>query len=78
VQIFPGLIRVRPENRRRSLRRMRRRIDAWQSGELDEDAMSQSLTSIEEHLTYFCLARKWLRRKVKDWRELEKQRCFQT
>jgi len=39
MRIFPGLIRVRPVNRRRSLRRMRRRIDAWQSGELDEDAI---------------------------------------
>jgi RNA-directed DNA polymerase len=54
MRIFPRFIRVKPENRRRSLRRLTRRIEDWQQGYLDEATMQQSMTSIIGHLRYFC------------------------
>jgi len=54
VRIFERIIRVRPENLRRSLRRMHRRIREWRCGRLDEDSMVQSVESIVGHLRYFC------------------------
>ena len=54
MRIFPNFIRVKPENRRRSLRRLRQRIEAWERGTLDEERMQQSLVSIVGHLRYFC------------------------
>lgn len=54
MRIFPQFLRVKPENRRRSLKRMTRTIDAWKRGELDEERMQQSLVSIVGHLRYFC------------------------
>ena len=56
MRIFRNWIRVKPENRRRSLKRMAARIDAWKRGELDEHALQQSLTSLVGHLRYFCPA----------------------
>jgi hypothetical protein len=54
MRIFPRFIRVKPENRRRSLKRMARSIEAWENGTLDEERMQQSLVSIVGHLRYFC------------------------
>ncbi|MCP4397109.1 MAG: RNA-directed DNA polymerase, partial [bacterium] len=54
MRIFPRLIRVKPENRRRSLKRMAKRIEQWKRGQLDEERMQQSLASITGHLRYFC------------------------
>ncbi|CAN2050610.1 RNA-directed DNA polymerase [Candidatus Magnetomoraceae bacterium gMMP-1] len=54
MRIFRNFIRVRPENRKRSLKRMEQRIKAWKDGKLDEESMAQSLISIVSHLRYFC------------------------
>jgi len=54
MRIFPALIRVRPENRRRSLKRLKDVFRKWQNGELDEDSMTQSMASIVGHFRYFC------------------------
>lgn len=54
MRIFPQIIRVKPENRRRSLRRLRQRIAAWEQGNLEEERMKQSMVSITGHLRYFC------------------------
>lgn len=54
MRIFPGMIRVKRENRRRSLRKLKQTEEAWQRGEIDEDAMQQRMTSISGHLRYFC------------------------
>ena len=54
MRIFRGIIRVRPENRRRSLRRMRRTVKLWTSGRLAEEPMSRSLASIVAYLRCFC------------------------
>lgn len=54
MRIFPRFIRVMPKNRRRSLKRLAQSIHAWRNGKLEEDRMSQSLTSVVGHLRYFC------------------------
>ena len=54
MRIFPGIIRVRPENRRRSLKRLEATFSLWRNGELDEDRMINSAVSIVGHLRYFC------------------------
>ena len=54
MRVFGRFIRIRPANRRRSLKRMARCIGQWQAGQLEEDKMAQSLTSIAAHLRYFC------------------------
>ena len=54
MRIFPRFIRVRPENRRRSLRRLDQKVRDWEDGKLDEERMAQSLASITGHLRYFC------------------------
>lgn len=56
MRIFKQIIRVKPENRRRSLKRMQRKIQDWEAGRLDEERMQQSLVSIIGHLRYFSLA----------------------
>jgi hypothetical protein len=54
MRIFPGIIRVKPENRRRSLKRLKETLSLWRDGELDEDRMINSAVSIVGHLRYFC------------------------
>jgi hypothetical protein len=54
MRLFPCFIRVKPENHRRSLRRIQQRIAAWQGGTLTEEQMQQSIVSIVGHLRYFC------------------------
>jgi RNA-directed DNA polymerase len=54
MRIFRQAIRVKPENRRRSLRRLRQAIQAWKQNEITEEQMQQSLISIVGHLRYFC------------------------
>jgi hypothetical protein len=54
MRLFRRAIRVKPENRRRSLRRLRQALSAWQLGDITEEHMQQSLTSIVGHLRYFC------------------------
>jgi RNA-directed DNA polymerase len=54
MRIFPGIIRVKPENRRRSLKRLKATLSLWRNCELDEDRMINSAVSIIGHLRYFC------------------------
>jgi retron-type reverse transcriptase len=56
MRVFPNLIRVKPENRRRSLKRLQRRLAQWAAGEIDDARLAQSLTSIQAHLGYFSRA----------------------
>lgn len=54
MRIFRNMIRVKPENRHRSLRRLRKSIADWQQQVISEDRMTQCLVSIVGHLRYFC------------------------
>jgi len=54
MRIFPRFIRVKPENRKRSLKRMNHVIKKYKSGELDEEKMVQSIACIVAHVRYFC------------------------
>ena len=54
MRIFPGIIRIRSENRRRSLKRMRHKFEKWVDGIIDEEELAQSMASICGHLRYFC------------------------
>jgi len=54
MRIFPQFLRVKRENRRRSLQRLQLRMAAWRRGDLDEAQMQQSVSSIVGHLRYFC------------------------
>ncbi|MBN1425086.1 hypothetical protein JXA88_11070 [Candidatus Fermentibacteria bacterium] len=53
VRVFQNLLRVRGENRRRSLRRLRARIGEWERGEIGEEALSRSIASLVGHLRFF-------------------------
>ena len=54
MRIFPGIIRVKAENRRRSLKRIEKKIADWEGDALHEDRIVQSVVSIIGHLRYFC------------------------
>jgi len=54
MRIFPRIIRIKSENRRRSLKRMRQKFEAWANGVIDEEALTQSVVSIIGHMRYFC------------------------
>jgi retron-type reverse transcriptase len=49
-RIFPNLIRIRHENKKRVLNTLKSKNDAFQYGNLSEEKYSQSLMSITEHL----------------------------
>ncbi len=53
MRIFPNLLRLRPANRRRSLKHIRNRVRQWREGYITEERMAQSLTSIVGHLRFF-------------------------
>ncbi len=53
MRIFPRLVRVRAENRRRSLRRILHKLHAWRSGRISEERMHQGLISSVQHLKKF-------------------------
>jgi len=54
MRIFPGIIRIRPENLRRGLRRLKQRHREWEQGEISEESLAQSAMSIVGHIRYFC------------------------
>jgi len=54
MRIFPRFIRVKTENRRRSIKKMNDAVEKWKIGVVDEEKMAQSLASIVGHLRYFC------------------------
>jgi len=53
MRVFPGVILLRGENRRRSVRRMRSRLRSWESGRMSEERLSSCLTSIVGWLRHF-------------------------
>lgn len=53
--IYPGLIRVRGVNLRRSLKRINGKQSAWAKGYVDEDHLTRSLLSSIGHLRVFNL-----------------------
>jgi len=54
MRIFPTIIRLKPANRRRSLKKVEQRIKAWKNGLINDENMVQSIVSIIGHLRYFC------------------------
>jgi RNA-directed DNA polymerase len=52
-RIFPAFIRMRPANRRRSLRRLKQAQIAWMNGKITEEQMQQKMASLVGHLTHF-------------------------
>jgi len=53
MRIYPGIIRVKRQNRRRSVKKLSKRINLWKEGLIEEEKMIQSLNSIVSHLKYF-------------------------
>jgi RNA-directed DNA polymerase len=51
--IYPGTIRVRSENKKRSIKRLEKKIKLWELGKLEEDVLISSMISIFAHLKYF-------------------------
>lgn len=49
-RIFPDLIRLKPENKKRALNTLKSRTMAFKSGKMSEEEYSQALMSITEHL----------------------------
>ena len=49
-RIFPHYVRLRPANRRRSLKRMQAKLTAWAAGEVSDSHLERSLTSTHGHL----------------------------
>jgi RNA-directed DNA polymerase len=54
MRIHSGGIRHRGANKRRSLRRLHRKIESFHEGKLDEESLVRSVTSAVGHLRYFC------------------------
>ena len=50
LMIYSNLIRIRPSNKRRSIRHLKTRIEQFAKGEITEEEFSQSVSSITEHL----------------------------
>ena len=51
-RIFPGTIRIRPENYKRLKKNMQRRLSDHQAGRISEDELASSLRSMFEHLAF--------------------------
>ena len=49
-RIFPDLIRLKQENKKRALNTLKSRTMAFKAGKISEEEYSQSLMSITEHL----------------------------
>ena len=52
-RVFPGLIRIRRENKSRSLRHIQERLLRYETGEISDEKCAQSLRSLWGHLSYF-------------------------
>ncbi|MEX1363988.1 MAG: reverse transcriptase/maturase family protein [Nannocystaceae bacterium] len=59
--LFPAMRRVRPENRRRVVRRWKQRLWQWRRGQLDEQALADAVRSMMAHLEHGT-TRGWRRR----------------
>jgi hypothetical protein len=49
-RVFPGYIRLKKENKKRSLKKLKRRLEEFRQGVINEDKYAQSLMSITEYL----------------------------
>jgi hypothetical protein len=49
-RVLPGCLRLKPENKRRVLKKLKRRVMEFQEGVISEEKYSQSLMSITEYL----------------------------
>jgi len=49
-RIFPGYIRLKKENKKRSLKKLKRRLEEFRQGTISEEKYAQSLMSITEYL----------------------------
>ena len=49
-RVYPNLIRLKPENKKRALSTLKIRTRAFKAGEISEEDYSQSLMSTTEHL----------------------------
>ncbi len=56
-RIYPGTIRVRAENKHRSLKRIRNKIKLWQNGKINDDVLISSMNSVIAHLNSFSNSR---------------------
>ncbi|KPA16605.1 RNA-directed DNA polymerase, partial [Candidatus Magnetomorum sp. HK-1] len=54
MRIFPNHIRVKLENRRRSIRKIIKKIQDYKNNEIDDLVLQQSIESIVTHLKFFC------------------------
>ncbi len=54
MRIFPRFIRIKPANRRRSLKKLSVQMKAYKSNRVDEQSLVRSVDSIVGHLRYFC------------------------
>ena len=56
-RIFPGLIRIKNENKRRWIKKLKSRYRAYEEGKIDEETYTRCLSSMVEHVkianTYF-------------------------
>jgi RNA-directed DNA polymerase len=59
--LWPAVRRVRPENRRRVVRRWKQRLWQWRQGEIDEQALADGVRSMMAHLEHGT-TRGWRRR----------------
>lgn len=54
MRVFPNYIRVRTENRKRSLKRLDRRVAQWRAGDIADETLGQCAVSVAAHLRHFC------------------------
>ncbi|MCA9654912.1 MAG: group II intron reverse transcriptase domain-containing protein [Myxococcales bacterium] len=59
--VFPAIVRVRPANRRRVVRRWKHRLWQWRHGQLDDQALADAMRSVMAHLEHGT-TRGWRRR----------------
>jgi len=52
-RVFPGVIRIRRENKSRSLRHLEQKLLQYEAGEISDEQCVQSLRSLWGHLSYF-------------------------
>ncbi len=57
MRIYPGTIRVKSENKKRSIKRIYKNHQLWETGKVHEDALVSSVKSVMAHLTYFANVR---------------------
>lgn len=54
MSIFPGMIRVNPENKRRCLKKLKHKHHLLLTNRIDEQQFSESACCAQAHLNYFC------------------------